>query len=268
MPEPESWVWVDEKPTVDQMLAKLKSLPDVFGIKAVDFADFVLPLSQKQNIAEKGQPKQYVETTRMYMTVAGRAMMLYTAAKLNNWKVVEDWDIINPNPVVFRCKISISWIGDLYDGKREHLHLGIRSGVSKAKGDEHAWEKMETAARGRAIAAWGFGVFPGSGIASFEEMEEVTAEPARRGDTRKNRKRDEIMKDLLAVSEDLRMKLGHDPAEWDQMVVDHVADRLHLELVKTPQGVDFAPLEEGNLLRVEQSMKLRLQQEENRDLST
>lgn len=190
-----NWEFLLEPPTTEAVLDLLKTLPPVHGIKHVDYADFVQALPQKKKI-QKPHPHnptltvtESVENWVIYMSVAGRQAMLNAAAELNGWRVE-----IEPEPnspvgapgflsmetrIVYREYIKI-WRYVVGDEKTEELYLGVRNGMawvpfsggSNAAGS-NPYEKVETSARGRALGAWGFGVFPGSGIASLEEMQGV-----------------------------------------------------------------------------------------------
>jgi hypothetical protein len=195
-----NWEFLVEPPTTEAVLALLATLPPVHGLKHVDYADFVQALPAKKKI-QKPHPTnpnlkvdEYIENWVLYMSVAGRQAMLNDAQALNHWRVE-----IEPEPnspvgapgflsleqrIVYREYIKI-WQyvkpvsaptdgafvpgGEVCLGSRNGQAWVPFSGGSQAAGS-NPYEKVETAARGRALGAWGFGVFPGSGIASLEEM--------------------------------------------------------------------------------------------------
>lgn len=192
-PEPEghisNWEFLDRAPTTSEVLALLGTLPKIHGLNMVDYADYVqaLPQKKKVKVAHPNNPRlkidESVENWVLYVSVAGRMAMLNAAAAINNWRVE-----IEPEPnspvgapgfisleqrIVYREYIKI-WAympnnGEKYLGIRNGMAWVPFSGGSQAAGS-NPYEKVETSARGRALAAWGFGVLPGSGIASLEEI--------------------------------------------------------------------------------------------------
>ena len=109
--EASSWTWIDRVPTVVEMLDKLRSLPDTYGLSIVAYADFVLPLKQSQQLKIKDDDgktvEKRVETWRMYMMVAGRVKMLNDAQVLNRWAVREKQGLLSTDPFVMQMEISI-----------------------------------------------------------------------------------------------------------------------------------------------------------------
>lgn len=228
-----NWEFMKQAPTQEKVLELLEGLPPVHGINHIDYADFVqaLPAKKKIQVPHPTNPKvkvdEYLENWTLYMSVAGRQAMMNAAAELNNWRVE-----IEPEPnspvgapgfisleqrIVYREYIKI-W---QYDEDGDALYKGVRNGMawvpfsggSQAAGS-NPYEKVETAARGRALGAWGFGVFPGSGIASLEEMlgidqnrEAIQQERAATGapahPTRKPR--EQLLEDTFTAIEKLRM---------------------------------------------------------------
>ena len=204
----ENWEFVGTPPTGQQVHDLLASLRPQWKVKPVDYIDFVQPLPSRKKIKvpvldgdgnprmRGGQPvtaEQNVEVWTLYIGVAGRIAMLNEAADLNGWRVDLSPDpgaggmggFIESTPLdqlasegksgrlVYREACSIWRVFD--DGTE--LCLGSKSGTAwvPARGGQQAagtnpFEKVETAARGRAIAAWGIGILPGSGVASLEEM--------------------------------------------------------------------------------------------------
>lgn len=203
-----NWEWLETEPTSEDVTKALDSLKPVHGVKTVDYIEHVLPMFawQKQYEDRDGlrttykrqQAKEvFVPSWKLYMQVAGRVAMVNDAGVLNKWRVD-----FTPDPNMEDGKVSYGAGGkavyrefvEIYE--REQVAdsrmldgaggvtgldwrtsgwrlLGRRPGMAalKSGGNVPAFEKMETAARGRALGAWGFGVLPGSGIASADEME-------------------------------------------------------------------------------------------------
>lgn len=182
------WEFLRTPPTTAQVLALLKTLPDVWGISAADYIDYVQPLPAKKKVMVPHPTKpniaveEYWDCWAVYMSVGGRMAMLNDAQQKNGWKVKFLPEPVSPvgapgyisleTRIVYREYIKI------YDKDGESL--GIRSGTAwvpfsggtQAAGS-NPYEKVETSARGRALAGWGFGLMPGSGIASIEEIQGI-----------------------------------------------------------------------------------------------
>jgi hypothetical protein len=216
-PTDKPWEFINRIPDKAEVLGLLASLPEQWGVKPLDFAEHVQPISQPQKIldihAPKGAPDRYQWVTKLYMSVAGRIQMLNKAWEVNKWSRVE----FVPEP-----QTSTGSAGLLMplDGKavyrvilrifnREGDEIGSRPGMASRTGSS-LFEKAETAAHGRAVAAWGIGVLPGSGVASLDEMqtserdrpaEQDTAKPGQKAPDR-----DELRIQVASLSEDIRRR--------------------------------------------------------------
>ncbi|QOP66200.1 hypothetical protein SEA_DANIELLEIGNACE_60 [Arthrobacter phage DanielleIgnace] len=287
-----NWEFLIEPPTTEAVLQLLSTLPPVHGVEHIDFADFVQPLPQKKKIKKQHPTNpnlmidENVDCWVLYMSVAGRQAMLNAAAEKNAWRVE-----IEPEPnspvgapgflsleqrIIYREYIKI-WVripqtvtgtatgdgGMIYPPSE--LFLGSRNGqawVPFSGGGQAAgtnpYEKVETSARGRALGAWGFGVFPGSGIASLEEMQGIAENrqgmeqeqrnlPGPQENTRRPN-REQLEEQALTVIEQLRQVTGASEGEnWAKVgqyvtkslgaVHAYDADRnlLHLEGLKDGQ---------------------------------
>lgn len=113
----------------------------------------------------------------------------------------------------------------------------------------------ETSALGRALGGWGFGVFPGSGIASVEEMQQIREnreylQALQTGQApRPRRSREELLQDVVAVNERLRQALGWDQEQADRAVGKFVTDRLKVARAFDPATgiIDWDQLRDGHL---------------------
>lgn len=271
--EAERWEWRGEPPTLDEVLNRLESLPPVFGIKTIDYASHVLPMFQTQKVKDPrtGQETGQREVVwRLYCQVAGRVAMLQDAAEQHGWSVVERPEILEGTgqATVYRIGIEIwKWPphGDSAEEVAKRLGdthwglLGIRYGIASLKGSGRVppWEKMETAARGRAIAAWGFGVLPGSGIASLEEMEladlpdyETPDRPVRNRELN----RDELTDQLLTKMEQLRMVKGTSEEDARKGLVEYARKTFGktLKVDEDTGALDLSPLSPGQLVLIVQ----------------
>lgn len=242
-----NWEFLTRPPTSEEVLHLLGTLPPVHGIRHEDYADFVqaLPARKKISVPHPTNPKlkveEYIDNWTLYMSVAGRQAMLNAAQELNNWRVE-----IEPEPnspvgapgflsleqrIVYREYIKIWQYAEERPGNVPERYLGSRngqawvpfSGGSQAAGS-NPYEKVETSARGRALGAWGFGVFPGSGIASLEEMlgveqnkRGIEQEQAQQGgggrpENPPRRTREGALEETMTLSEEFRQLTG-DPED-------------------------------------------------------
>lgn len=192
--EHSNWEFIKEPPTTEQVRQLINTVPAVHGIKLIDYFDFVqaLPARKKVQVPHPTNPRlkveEYIDNWVLYVSVAGRQAMLNAAQELNGWRVDYEPEPNSPvgapgflsleTRIVYREYVKIWKYTET--GPAEGLFLGSRpgqawvpyTGGSQAAGS-NPYEKVETAARGRALGAWGFGVIPGSGIASLEEMQGV-----------------------------------------------------------------------------------------------
>jgi hypothetical protein len=241
------------------MVERLATIPPLFGIKTVAYADHVLPMENRQKVTDNGV-ERYVDTIRLYMQVSGRVRMLADGQEKWGWDVVETQEYPQMDPIVLRMGISIQG-----DPAADGYIRGIRYGTSKGKGGDNAWEKMETAARGRAIGAWGFGVLPGSGIATLEEMQDALTPGVTRDERREERSRDDIELSIHAEVEKLRQLRQADPDVIKQGIVEYVRTSLGIGMEWTEgEPLDFTRFKDGQLLLLERQVRQNIAAEERR----
>lgn len=255
------WQFIGRVPTAEDVMALLVSLPEVWGVRTVDFVDYVQALPQNTKV-KKPHPtnpslvvEEYVEVFTLYMSVAGRIKMLERAAQINGWRVDFVPEPVTPSGVpgylsfedrlvyrvyvVVQAPIGPRIVGDpkqaaTIDGEfsfRKMGSLGRKSGTAwvPAEGGSNAagsnpYEKVETSALGRALGAWGFGLLPGSGIATVEEMAairgnraalDVEAGGSGRGRSRgaPRRSRQALIEEALTLAEQVRQARGIEDEE-------------------------------------------------------
>lgn len=197
-----SWVFIDRDAPVDEVQSLLATIdvpysgghgpsesPDSMGpvlerISMDRFLPYILPMSntQKVKVPDPNNPQRTMEKrvlqTTLYTQVAGRLAILNEIADRRRWAVdiYPEKDVSTGVPgylrfddrLVFRVYVEISENG---------RSLGRRFGTAWAKAEggfnaegSNPYETVETSALGRALAQWGIGILPGSGIASVEEM--------------------------------------------------------------------------------------------------
>jgi hypothetical protein len=262
--EPGSWEFIErpDRAKVDEML---RTLPDIFGVAFKDYIDYVIAMPQSKNVlvADESRPgvkiKQRLETWTLYVTVAGRMKMMQEAGALNGWRVD-----IEPEPqtptgaagfiqngdgrIVYREYVSI-WEKDedrwRSIGRRPGTAWVPYSGGSGAS-ETTPYEKVETAARGRALAAWGFGVLPGSGVASLDEVQNAAQiaagfvrQPPIQHDLPASPSRmthDEYVETIAEVSERLRQIRKYTPENMKMRVARFLSEDLQVKDVLDGDG--------------------------------
>jgi hypothetical protein len=175
--------FIDRTPTTEDVVALLETLDPVWGVSFTEIAPWVQGLPSTKKIKKKVEGKNiesWHEVTTLYVAVAGRVHMARLAAERHNWRIDFEPEPVTPTGVpgmlqmddriVYREYCSIYDVeNDTFLGRKPGMAWVPASGGRQAAGS-NPYEKVETAARGRSLAAWGFGVLPGSGIASLEEM--------------------------------------------------------------------------------------------------
>jgi hypothetical protein len=184
-PGSDGWLVVPNVPTRQDVIDLLTTLPEVWGVKHVDFADFVQALPSTAKFDPRGQrdDQTNIKTTyTLYFSVAGRQAMLNAAQEHNQWTVETVPEPVSPRtgiPGILILDDAVVYRESLRITDKTGRLIGNKSGTAWVPAAEarrqaaasNPFEKVETAARGRALAAWGFGVLPGSGVASLEEMQ-------------------------------------------------------------------------------------------------
>ena len=289
------WEFLDRVPTRPEVVELLESLPPVWEVKTVDFADYVqvLPQTKKTKVPNpdgKGKHDVWNDAFVVYMSVAGRIKMIQAAAELNGWSVefLPEMGVSPPgfidmgeasNRIVYReyCKIEqvrgteaapLSFEKD-GDPLPEPVLIGSKPGMAwvpvsggKQAAGSNPYEKVETAARGRAIAAWGFGVLPGSGVASVEEvlgaaanqraLERQSGGPQNGGG---RQSREQLMQALYQTGEQVRQKKNWEVPQLQTVIGEYLSRKPSeggpglgiADAWDAEAGVDFTKVTDGNL---------------------
>lgn len=279
-----NWEFVGHAPTEDEVKALLRTLPAAYGVEYLAYYEHVqaLPQKKKYQVPHPTNPKvkvdEYVEAWTLYMSVAGRIKMLNDIAVLNGWCVDFEPEPVTPTGIPgmlqFDSKIVYREYVVVVDG--DGRAIGRRPGTAwvPASGGKQAagsnpFEKVETSARGRAIAAWGIGVLPGSGVASVEEMSGVSQnraalEQERQHDQadgpRQRMSHDELVTDVMTAAEEWRDALGSTEEEAMNKVKVYLADKLQIRGVLTDVGdVVWQRVKDGQLSLLAKKMREQAQ---------
>jgi hypothetical protein len=312
------WEFIDRVPTPDDVKTLLLTLPDWWGVKPVEFADYVqgLPSNKKVMVTQQlgegrtRKVEQRREVITLYFSVAGRAQMLRAAQEKNGWLVDFEPEPKTPTDIpgylkdgariVYReyCEIWAPVPHDVEDsssysetarqhGKVTYVKLGRRPGTAwvpekdgKQAAGSNPYEKVETSARGRALGAWGFGVLPGSGVASLEEMlgapanrEALAAEAhtdggevVGRGDGRPEVDRASVLEDLLTTITRIQQLTRRDDYATNAITAQWFKDKTGVDIIgeRDPDSDEILVLEwdrvrkTGQLVLARDAFKSRL----------
>lgn len=273
-----SWVFIDRPATVDDVTALLRTLnvpysagrgpsedgirrgPDLPPLTMDRYLPYILPMSNnvKVKIPDPNNPQRTVDEyhmqTTLYTQVAGRLAILADVAERQHWRVD-----IYPEPVTptgipgylrFDDRLVVRVYVEITDSMGQSLGKRFGTAWCKSEGGFNAegsnpYETAETSALGRALAQWGFGILPGSGIASVEEMrlarQNLTGPTqGRRGGTQAPERVKEERGDLVASAIDFieqRRKLsGLTQEAVDTGLTTWLKDKFGIEGFVTPTG--------------------------------
>lgn len=269
-----NWEFRGAPPTTEQVVKLLGSLRPVWGVKTVDYAEFVQALPQNQKVKEKNDKGQeittYVAVWRLYMGVAGRVKMLEEAQEEHGWRVDFEPEPVTPTRVpgfvqlderiVYREYVVIYGEAGNPIGRKPGTAWVPAKGGQQAAGS-NPYEKVETSARGRAIAAWGFGVLPGTGIASLEEMQSVTQQPPDRikeAEGQPRRPRGELLQEVLTRAEEVRQLRGQSDEEMKTKLAEYAKRAFGLDIgtegftaddgTQMTSALDWSKVKDGQLV--------------------
>lgn len=291
VPEPEeieetsnpTWQFLDREPTMDEVLALLKTVKYMGKFPAEKYIDYVAAISQNKKIKVPHPTKPDVDITltkpmySLYMSVAGRIKILNDIQTDSQYEVK-----IYPEPAVstgapgyirFDDKLVFRAYVDISDGHGKSLGSRFGTAWVPAVGGSNAaatnpFEKVETSALGRAIAQWGIGILPGSGIASLEEMRSMQAETAaqQRGGGSQQRSpgaesREDMIEDLLTTMEKVRQRRNYTDEKMLERLRKYSAETLGRPNFVTDDGfLDWGKLKDAQIALMRNMFKTVLQE--------
>jgi hypothetical protein len=158
--------------TREQILEICRRTPAVGAVKHEEFADYVVALLQRKKIDD-----EWTTVEAPYMAVDGKLAM----ANEDHRRQGKRLDFGAPQVLVDNAEqltLLVTVTSEIY-GTRHGIATSRRVGGTETE-REFPWEVAETSAIGRALSAMGYGLFPGSGLASAEDMLRSTAAADRR----------------------------------------------------------------------------------------
>lgn len=177
--------------TREEVLVLCRKARDLGSVKHEDFVDYVVVLESQRKVGEEWQTTEHA-----YMAVDGKLAM----ANEDHRKQGKRLDFAEPrvlldNPEQLTLQVTVT--SEIY-GTRHGIATSRKKGGTPAERG-FPWEVAETSAIGRALAAMGYGLLPGAGLASAEDM-------LRAGSTVEKERRDTVRRVPL-MSANQRNKL-------------------------------------------------------------
>jgi len=166
-------------------------------------------------------------------------------------------------PVVSAVDGAVDTVKYELKGRKPGTAWVPQTGGKQAAGSNPV-EKVETSARGRALAAWGFGVLPGSGVASLDEIqqaaENMLAQQQRHQEGQQEQAsssgrptREKLLEVTMQTMEEARMLRHESEYTADQRIIDHCQRRYGVNVAKPdadpelPPTVEWTRLNDGQL---------------------
>jgi hypothetical protein len=148
--------------TREEILALCRKAREVGAVKHEDYVDYVVVLESRRKVDDEWQTTEHA-----YMAVDGKLAM----ANEDHRKQGKRLDFAEPkvlldNPEQLTLQVTVT--SEIY-GTRHGIATSRKKGGTNAERD-FPWEVAETSAIGRALAAMGYGLIPGAGLASAEDM--------------------------------------------------------------------------------------------------
>ena len=153
--------------TREDVLEICRRAPAIGAVKHEEFADYVVVLNQRKKIDAPDGTSEWTNVEHPYMAVDGKLVM----ANEDHRRQGKRLDFGAPQVLVDneeQLTLLVMVKSEIY-GERHGIATSRRVGGTNAE-REFPWEVAETSAIGRALSTMGYGLFPGSGLASAEDM--------------------------------------------------------------------------------------------------
>ncbi|MCL4488385.1 MAG: hypothetical protein M1570_09685 [Chloroflexi bacterium] len=152
----------------EQIVELCSRAHDIGTIRLVDYADYVIALESNRRTGDEWRSEEHV-----YMAVDGKLAMA-NADHRNQGKRLDfgEPSVLCDTPEQITLLITVT--SEIYDARHGIATSRKKDGARAER--EFPWEVAETSAIGRALAAMGYGLLPGSGLSSAEDMLKTQAE--------------------------------------------------------------------------------------------
>jgi hypothetical protein len=148
--------------THDEIIARCRRTPDMGELKHEDFADYITVIERR-----KRTDQGWVNEGAPYMSVDGRLAMANDDHRREHKRLIFEAPVVMVNDDE-QLTLMVAADSEIYG--RRHGIATSRKVDGSAIEMQHPWEIAETSAIGRALAAMGYGLLPGSGLASADDM--------------------------------------------------------------------------------------------------
>ena len=148
--------------TRDEILALCNKTPDIGSVKHADFIDYIVVVESRRKVNGEWQGVE-----NAYLAVDGKLAM----ANTDHRKQSKRLDFAEPKVLVDNADqltLQVTVTSEIY-GTRHGIATSRKKDGTPAERSFN-WEVAETSAIGRALAAMGYGLLPGAGLASAEDM--------------------------------------------------------------------------------------------------
>ncbi len=148
--------------TREELIGLCRKARDVGAVKHEDFLDYIVVLESRRKVNDEWQSVEHA-----YMSVDGKLAMANEDHRKQSKKLVfAEPKILLDNAEQLTLQVTIT--SDIY-GTRHGIATSRKKGGAAAE-REFPWEVAETSAIGRALSTMGYGLLPGAGLASAEDM--------------------------------------------------------------------------------------------------
>ncbi len=135
---------------------------DVGSVKHEEFADYIILMESQRRVGD-----EWLSVEQPYMAVDGKLAM----ANEDHRRQEKRLDFGEPKVLLNtdeQLTLLVTVTSEIY-GTRHGIATSRKQTGTRAE-KEFPWEVAETSAIGRALTAMGYGLFPGAGLASAEDM--------------------------------------------------------------------------------------------------